>query len=248
MIFNSFKKEVEPEVEFWSVVDELNHPDLDFLRPQKASKFLPNWWKGVVANLQPDNDKHKGTIKKCPVFPEFLTQGYIIPLWCDVKLYQDENGIEWKTPTEKFSMGYHQHDQYLEWLPKHEQEKWACVWKFICPWRMRTPKGYSVYQLQPFYHFHDWQILPGSIRTDYHHELHQQTLVPKTYDKKWLEIKRGTPLVWYIPYKRTKYTEKYSVLDAEHMRLNNASVMNVQSVFESGYQKRARMEDKKTKE
>ena len=39
-----------------------------------------------------------------------------------------------------------------------------------------------MYQLNPFYHFHDWTVLPGSIRTDFHFELNQQVLVPKSYE------------------------------------------------------------------
>ena len=78
------------------------------------------------------------------------------------------------------------------------------VFKFISPWNLITPKGYSVLQLPMFYHFsNDFSVLPGIIHTDTHHELNQQILYHG--EGKEIFIRRGTPLVQYIPFKRSKY-------------------------------------------
>jgi hypothetical protein len=50
-----------------------------------------------------------------------------------------------------------------------------------------------------------FDVLPGTIWSDIHHEINQQ-MVFKEYGE--FTIERGTPLAVYIPYKRTKYNFK----------------------------------------
>ena len=242
MLFNILKK--EPKIEFWSVVDGLNDPSLSFLRPQKASKFFPAWFKNVQRNVNGENET--GTIKKCPVFPEFLTQGYIVPLWCDVELYYDGNGnYEWKTSSSEFRWDIHTNDQYLDFLPEHEKDKWGMAWKAVCPWRMKTPKGYSVYQMPLWYHFQEQMVLPGSIRTDFHYEINQQMLAPKSWEGKRITLKRGDPFAWYIPYKRECLDHTFVPFDAKKKRETQASNLNIFTKFSDGYKTRIKIEDRK---
>ena len=245
MISNFFKKNDEVEVEWWSDVDALNDPSLDYLRPQKASKFFPEWFKRVQSSKEV---RGSGNIKNCPVFPEYLTQGWIIPMWCDSELYFGDDGWKWNTPTDAFRWDMHSHDQFLDWLPKEQQEQYGWVWKPHCPWKVKTPKGYSMYQVTPFYHFQKWTILPGSIRTDFHYELNQQVLFPKEFYNKEILIERGTPFGWYIPYKRTKYKETFVPYDEERKRMQSASWLNIFTSYRDGYKKRVKMEDKNDKE
>ena len=247
-IWNWFKKEKEPVIEWWSAVDGLNDPSLDFLRPQKANKFFPEWFKTVRADVT-NNILDKGTIKKCPVFPEFLTQGYVIPLWSDVELFYDivdgKEVWEWKTPTNLFEWDRHDKTQFLDYLPEEEQEKWGFTWKAHCPWRVRTPKGYSMYQMPLWYHFLKFLVLPGSIRTDFHYEINQQVLVPKEWKGKKIILERGTPFAWYIPYRRTSYSHEYVPLTKERYRMTEGSMLNILSKFSGGYKQRAKQEDRK---
>ena len=245
MISNFFKRNDEVEVEWWSDVDALNDPSLDFLRPQKASKFFPEWFKKVQATKE---NRGVGNIKNCPVFPEYLTQGWIIPMWCDSELFVKDDEWNWKTPSDAFRWEMHSPNQFLHWLPEQQQKDYIWTWKAKCPWKVKTPKGYSMYQVNPFYHFHDWTILPGSIRTDFHFEVNQQVLVPKSYKGKTLLIERGTPFAWYIPYKRTKYKEIFVPYDEERKRMEGASWLNIFTSFKNAYKTRAKMEDRNDKE
>ena len=74
MHWKFWQKKPQQDMEFWSVFDPLNDPLLDYLWPQPASNFFPEWFKNVPRNI--DKDPSKPTIRKCPVFPEFMTTGY----------------------------------------------------------------------------------------------------------------------------------------------------------------------------
>ena len=248
-MFNWFKKK-EIKVEWWSDVDALNDSNLDFLRPQKANKFFPEWFRTIRADVS-TNIFDSGTIKKCPGFPELITQGYVVPLWSDVELYYDivngEEVWEWKTPTDAFKWDIHDKSQFLNYLPEDEQEKWGFSWKALCPWRVRTPRGYSMYQMPLWYHFNKFFVLPGSIRTDFHCEINQQVLVPSEWRGKRIVLERGTPFAWYIPYKRTTYTHEYVPFTEERKRLTESSTLNIRSKFSGGYKERVLREDRKQK-
>jgi hypothetical protein len=109
----------------------------------------------------------------------------------------------------------HPNSQFLD----HVQTDYTLIFKPISPWHIRTPKGYSVIQLPMYYHFNDqFDVLPGTIWTDMHHEVNPQMGIKK---KGRYTITKGTPLAMYIPFKRestnlkmSEYTEEYQKADA----------------------------------
>tara|TARA_B100001063_G_scaffold178214_1_gene167151 strand:- start:205 stop:951 length:747 start_codon:yes stop_codon:yes gene_type:complete len=247
MIFDWFTKKKEIKIEWWSTVDGLNDPSLDFLRPQKASKFFPAWFKRTMAEMSSGTIS---TIKKCPVFGEFLTQGYVVPLWTDIELFYDtdKNGEEYweyKTPSDHFTWDVHNREQFLDHIPESERKKWGFTWKAICPWRVRTPKGYSMYQMPLWYHFSEFQVLPGSIRTDFHYEINQQILAPLSWKGQRIRLQRGTPLAWYIPYRRESYSHEFVPYTGERQRITESSRMISNTKFTNGYKEQVKREDRK---
>jgi len=197
----------KPVVKFWTE-NELLLQQKD-LWPQPASKFFPEWFKKIKPTVRPTLEG-KRTIRDCPVFAEYLTQGYIIPMWCDTILKFNSNDRTWQWNTSAFvprkgisSWDDHDDSQYIDFIPVENKENMV-VLKAICPWHVKVSKGYSLYQQQMYYHYNsDWEILPGSIHSDLYHEINQQVLIKKA-DKE-IFIPRGAPFVWYIPYKREKY-------------------------------------------
>jgi hypothetical protein len=141
-------------------------------------------------------------------------------MWTDTVLRFDvkNNNWQWKTAHEIFTWETHSSEQFLDSVPhSFMNNKSQFVFKAMCPWRIITPKGYSVYQLPLFYHQqNEFSVLPGVIDTDYHHEINQQVLYHT--DKTEIFIKKGTPFVQYIPFKRNKINLK--VNDANQKELN----------------------------
>ena len=91
MIKNIFKKKINPEMRI--VTDHLGLYQIEECIPKSGNHFFPPWLKNVKKKLT-NEEVDKGTIKNCPVVPEYLTQGAVIPMWCDTKIYADDNS--WK--------------------------------------------------------------------------------------------------------------------------------------------------------
>jgi hypothetical protein len=204
-------------------------------QPRPAYHFFPNWFKNVPKFTEHENSK--GTIKNCPVFAEYLTQGVVIPMWCDTKISVDENGnTNIESALREMRWEQHPDFQYLDFLPESANANNYVTLKAICPWFIKTPAGFSSYQNQMYYHFNDnYQILPGSIHTDYHHEINLQILVKKGTE---FIIERGTPFAWYVPYKREKLDYVSRLATIEDSLDIKRSLYDIRSKFSNAYKER----------
>ena len=196
-LFTFWKQREKPKIHWWSVID-----GVDKVTPiLPAKEFIPDWWKKVERFINKNHDQ-KGTVRNCPSFPEYINQGFVVPLWCDLHIEIKHDGYEWHTPDKMFSFSSHGDEQFRDYLPQHMKDNTSMVLKPACPWRVKTPPGWSVWQLPMTYHYNPlFETLPGIIWSDIHHEINQQMLM-KQYGE--FVIKRGTPLAMYVPYKRNK--------------------------------------------
>jgi hypothetical protein len=70
----------------------------DFCRPQKAAHFVPHWWKKLPKRLVVDggnlrSTKGKATMKTCPGFIDLYANGFIQPLWSDLRVDITPDGV-----------------------------------------------------------------------------------------------------------------------------------------------------------
>lgn len=227
-VFSIFKKEEKPKITWWSVIDGLEK----VVPIISAKEVIPDWWK-VVERYVDDNIENKGTVKNCPSFPEFITQGYVLPLWCDLHLNIQHDKFEWKTPEKMFSFSSHSDIQFRDFVPQHIRDNSSMVLKPNCPWRVKTSPGYSVWQMPMYYHYSPvFEVLPGIIWSDIHHEVNQQMLMKK-YGQ--FTLKRGTPLAVYIPFKREKYDFEIKKNDNGTASWTNESYLHTRTKFKGGY-------------
>jgi len=229
-LFNIIKRPEKPKITWWSVVDGLEKvvPILP------AKEVIPDWWKRVERFTESmDPLMGKGTVKNCPSFPEFITQGFVVPLWCDLHLQIEHDSFKWNTPHRDFTFDSHGDIQFKDFLPKHVKDNSSMVLKPNCPWRVKTPPGWGLYQLPVFYEFNPvFETMPGIIWTDIHHEINQQMLI-KRYGT--FTLKRGIPLATYIPYKREKYDYEIQGPNSENAKWSNESFLHVRTKFKGGY-------------
>jgi hypothetical protein len=182
----------------------------DLNEPKPSSHFIPNWYKEIASYV---GDEKKptglgvttGTIKRCmPVF-DSITAGYIITTFTDVwvsKKY-DENGTqfhgyEWPggvTPVE-----FHGTVQ----APNHPSYNGFPYPKWINPWAIKTPKGYSTFFIPPAHRESVFTIFPGFVDTD---EYVSPVNFPFVINDKNFEglIPAGTPIAQVIPIKRDSW-------------------------------------------
>ena len=187
------------KIQFISTVEGLE--TIEECLPRPAKHFIPKWFKDIPS-------KEIGTVKDCPSFPDYFSQGYIIPMWSDVKMKFENKVPKFQLSATRFSFDTHPNNQMLDYKKAtFNGIEGQFVFKAISPWKIITPPGWSVLQLPLFYHFNqEWSVLPGVIDTDIHSEINQQILYHGN-DNKDVRINRGDPLVLYIPYKRKDHLD-----------------------------------------
>lgn len=206
--------------------------------PQPANKYIPEWFKNMPVELKGFNHNFKKlpnlrTVKSCPSFTDVFKNGYVIPCPFDVWLHIKENGdVDWRTPDDNFKIEIHPNDQFIN----HAKTNVRKVFKISNPFRIVTPKGWSVMQLPMFYHFNpDFYVPYGIIDTDRHHEINQQIFYTSKEDE--ILIKKGTPLNYLIPFKRSNKLKIQVVNYAKLHEKITGSWFRVFSKFKNGYLK-----------
>ena len=196
------------KIQFISIVEGLE--SIEKTLPKPAKHFIPEWFKDIPST-------NTMSVKKCPSFPDYFSQGYIVPMWSDVLLTQKDDTYKWVSASDSFGWEIHSNDQLIDYKKAtFNGVDGQFIFKAFCPWKIVTPPGWSILQLPLFYHFNqEWSVLPGVIDTDIHHEINQQVLYHGNGNP--IKINAGDPFVLYIPFKRSnklKYevfyqTEKY---------------------------------------
>ena len=239
------KKEDKPKIEFICKIPELM--DIEECLPKPAKHFIPEWWKNIPSAKHPLDSG----VKECPGFPDFFSQGYIIPMWADSYLKYNKEMDIWSVQSSELTPPFeiHPHGQFLDHTTaKMYGTKANIVFKANSPWNIITSPGYSVLQMPLFYHFNgDYTVLPGVVDTDIHHDMNQQ--VVHHSDNEEIFIKRGDPFVLYIPFKRTKYEMSVRAATEEDNKKIRKTLFNysTSSTGQGQYRAVQRKRDKKEK-
>ena len=225
------------KVIFWSTIEGLE----EIVPPQPAIKYIPEWWKNTPSFIpnKEGEKRNKGneTVKVCPALYDWFSQGYVIPMWCDLHIEVKETGeVDCKQPTNILGGGFMPNSAYISWMPEQQKKDAVAVLRLNCPWRIKTPAGYSSYQFPMWYHFNpDFEVPPGPIWTDEFHEVSPQIIL-KHYGE--IKIDRGTPLCVYVPYKREPNdTFHYEIKrrDEECKMLETKTQLISRTKFHGGY-------------
>ncbi len=183
---------------------------LDFApQPIPASKNMPEWYKRQPPNINKEllaKGIESSTIKKCmPIF-DSMTAGYLILSPCDI--YVDATNpetLEYSAPNQLGAIrgrlfSSHSLEQYGTY-PIDTDKYHRTLLRVFPLWSVGTPEGYSSMVLQPM-HIDESPVVafPGIVDTDkFVTNGHFSFLVKKGFKG---VIKKGTPLVQLIPFKR----------------------------------------------
>lgn len=209
--------------------------NLDYRKPFPASKEIPDWYKETSSYIgnnekKPTGDGNtSGTIKKCiPVF-DAITSGYIIPTTVDVYVTKKDGELwyEWPSMT---PIGFHP----VEQAPLHPLKTKYPYPKWINPWAIKTPKGYSCLFVQPFHRESIFTILTGIVDTDTYFSPVNFPFVLNDTDFVGI-IPAGTPMAQVIPFKRDSW--KHSFGDNDDKVESNEVSQKLRTVFFDSYKK-----------
>lgn len=181
----------------------------DFL-PKKAKDFIPEWYRKTSPFVQWDGATNSSnpldlTVKKCIPLLDSLTAGYIIPLWNDVFVKQENNETIISLADNSNFFQTHGLVQNPHYPYTGENPLFI---KFVSPWSIITPKGYSCLFVNPFHNENGVvTILEAIVDTDSYHEVNFPALL--TNPKAQSLIPAGIPLVQVIPFKRDEWQIDY---------------------------------------
>lgn len=174
-------------------------------QPKPSSKVVPDWYKNTNSYIS--NEKKpigdgtsSATIKRCmPVF-DAMTAGYIVESPADVYV-SIKNGKQWFEWADFGLITFHA----IEQAEEHPLKNGNLYPKWMNPWAISTPKGYSTLFVQPFHRESVFTIFPGVVDTD---QYTPSVNFPFVINDPTFEglIPKGTPIAQVIPFKRDSWT------------------------------------------
>lgn len=213
MIFNKFFKKFDPTVNAfidYSLDEVLQYVPIDY-----SAKFLPNWFKKVPNTMQLENSvkmkyNSSNTIKTCYGIKHHLTNGFILPMWCDLILdiFPDATyKFQFVGQSKLLTLVQHDRSQYGHLFYNEYMNI-----KLISPWFITTNIPRRFYATFPFYHNEnppDFLTMPGFIEfNSITHDSNVNMLVKVKPEPYRIFIPAGYPLVQYI------------TTDKKHVKLN----------------------------
>lgn len=179
--------------------------------PYRAATVLPKWFKELVPDVETNrNEFPTHTAKRCSPMLDSLSAGYIIPFPVAVNVIADE----------EYKVTFNWRTQKFEAVNSHSNEqvgnlKTNGVFKWINPWSIVTPPGYSCLFITPVNRPElPFECFTGIVDTDTYHN-------PVNFPFHWTEypwegvIDRGDPMMQVIPFKREEWSHEVVHLDEE---------------------------------
>jgi len=187
--------------------------------PTPASASVPDWYKNLESYIS-GSKKPSGkgqtsaTIKRCmPVF-DAITNGYIIYTYTDLFVSQ-KDGQPWYEWPSFEPIGFHP----IEQAPTHPDNNGHLSYpKWINPWAIETPKGYSILFTAPMHRDSAFTILDGIVDTDEYSAPVNFPFVLNDIKYEGL-IPAGTPMAQVILFKRESW--KMEIGDQKELENQN---------------------------
>jgi hypothetical protein len=207
-----------------------SHEDYFVLKedyPIPAKLNIPEWYKNLEHTVL------NNTVKGCMPFLDSLTSGYLLKMPQDFNVrhnIDNENNKGEKIKDSFQTFGLHNHSQWLgakainlnsgidvhrtnqlEGSPLIQKNKNLPFYKILNPWKIKTPKGYSCLFVPPLNNTDDrFSIIPAIVDTDtFPNEINFPIVINgDKYPVLETTIKKGTPYVQIIPFKRFSWKMK----------------------------------------
>ena len=221
----------EKTIEFISHKD---YVDLKEDQPIPIKLNIPEWYKKLSHTVE------NKTVKGCMPFLDSLTSGYLLKIPQDLQITHNKINPD----TDKLDGFYNAGDLddqilyaksinlgkktasvhppvQLEGSPYVEKNKNLPFYKIINPWIIKTPPGYSCLFVSPLNNTDDrFSIIPAIVDTDtFPNEINFPIVINgDKYSTLDTLLKKGTPYVQVIPFKRDTWKMKVIGKNTEEIR------------------------------
>ncbi len=190
-------------------------------RPHAASQALPDWLRSMprtaLSEMHPDPVR---TVKQCPPFVDAMTQGFVVPLPCDVLVQNGVFSWDWVVPPLSAShhprapISFHAPAQAVG-TPFHTDDQ--VFVKFNSFWTITLEPGWSLFATHPVNRFDlPFRLLTGLVEADRFNDV--GLLFPSIWSDTSFTglLPRGTPIAQCFPMQR-------AVLDLVHEPFDTAA-------------------------
>lgn len=216
----------------------------DIPEPVAACKDMPKWFRDTE-NLTKSkcpfafNSDTSVTnivnIKNCPAVFDYLTTGYIIKAWDNIMVRNLDGNLHlnWEKACLHAEMGEdifktHQTSIQMPGMCGDNEPLYHGFHKLLSPWFVKTPPGVSLYITNPSqYRDKRFTTLDGVIHPEekpitlqWFFEWNKElplNVDENEFDSKNQIIKKGTPLIMIIPFKRDEYKSQVNYLSPDDL-------------------------------
>ena len=212
-------------------------PEQIVLPPIPTKRTVPDWFKKIPGYNEGDQ-----TVKKCVPFLDAITSGYMLLNHVDIVLRQ----LLDKSLKLDFIDDKHK-SLISKWPPIETHPKRQIpgspmasftVLKWMNPWRVETPKDYSLLFLPPLNRL-DNPIIPltGLVDTDTFDNIVNIPFIHSMLEPGGPEIiiPAGTPMCQLIPVRRDSWESKTTWLDKQELRKTKKKRQEMQKDREDWY-------------
>lgn len=174
--------------------------------PKPAIHFIPDWYKKIEARFPKEQTPDsQTTIKRCIPVLDAMTAGYIIVSPCDVYVTIKEGEPNYHSSIPNLIQFHPRKQAYT-----HPLVQDLPFPKWMNPWAIKTPKGYSCLFTPPMHNPNShFVILEGIVDTDNYFSSVNFPFVSKKPTTEFM-IPAGTPIAQIIPFKRDKWESELS--------------------------------------
>lgn len=225
-------------IEFSSdVSDWLEHP-------VPAKKVVPTWYK-EMKNYTDKLNLLNPTIKKCVPVLDSLTSGYIILNPVETVFWQEGDRILWEYPEaisnvvlEKgCGIEYHTMKQISKAFVRDNE--YLQPFKYLNPWRIKTPKNYSCLFTNPFNRDDDGiRLIDGIVDTDtYPNTINFPFFLKKMKKHESFILKKNYPVALVFPFLRDEWKMKVKKNDIFDREKNSKAFFKTFTILKDNYKK-----------
>lgn len=225
-----------PKISFMALNDQYKRLAPE---PTPINAKIPEWYKEQPSVMQgltePIGGSFPLTVKKCQAIFDAMTSGYILKTPCDIFIDTTKEPASIQVPQklnfiEHILLSSHPADQ-VSHLPFDHEQYVSNILRIHPLWLVGTEPGYSTLFTAPMHsEVSPITAVSAIVDTDtFYSDGHLSFYLKKGFNG---IIKKGTPMVQVIPFKREEWT--HEVLNCNEQLLNEQRAL-VRATFKNGY-------------
>lgn len=205
-----------------------SHSTYDYLKIDRAVKFIPDWFKNLESGSFSDPYNLPFiTMKKCSGFLNYFSNSFAVPMWDYVYCRVDKDNVDIKTNIS--SIINHSPRQYNGFLDEtYYHIKIETPWYVESNNKVKFIQTFPAWCYSPRHKLGRFIHMPGVVDFYYQRSTNINGFIKKNVegeDPYVLNFEPGVPIAFYTPLEETKITFKYHLISKEEFNQKSGFVL-----------------------